>query len=84
MSILKFKEALVRLISHRTPKDMAVLRELIEHLFPSECAEEIRKVHSEAYLVNGMTVIISKLGSQESECILVDFETGNMFCKETN
>ena len=82
MSFLSFKEALIRLVSHRGPKNQAVLREMVEGLFPSHVKQEVRKIYAEAYEVNGTTVILSRLGCQSAKCILVDYETGQWLCPD--
>ena len=84
MSLSNFKATLVRLMSWRTPREQAVLQEMVEQLFPLHRDQEVRRIHAEAYDVNGTTVIVSRLGAQRSNCVLVDYETGKLLCKEVD
>ena len=82
MSSEQFKNALMRLLSHRGSKERAVFCEMLEHFFPEDREGVVRRVHAEAYEVDGTTVIVSKLGSKNTRCLLVDYETGKLLCKE--
>lgn len=84
MSLLDFKEVLVRLMSHSDPRGKAVLQEVVEQLFPFHQAQEVTRLHAEAYDVDGTTVIVSRLGDTKAKCVLVDYVTGKLLCKEVD
>jgi len=83
MSLVKFKESLVRLAAQRFLRSESVAREVVEGLFPANGESEIKNLSAAAYDVGGTIFILSQMSmSKPLKCVLVDIETGALFLKE--
>lgn len=83
MSLLKFKEDLVRIAARRFLRSESVAREVIDHLLPANGEGEVKHLGAVAYDVNGTIFILSQMAmSKPLKCVLVDVETGALFFKE--